>query len=125
MILESCEVIAFLATTQPDKARAFYCDILGLRLQEDTPFALALRASNAMLRIQKVATFTPLPFTSLGWKVGDIRATAKRLLDAGIGCERFQGMSQDELGVWISPGGAKVCWFKDPDGTLLSLTQFN
>ena len=33
-------------------------------------------------------------------------------------------MEQDELGVWSAPGGARVAWFKDPDGNVLSLTQF-
>jgi hypothetical protein len=33
-------------------------------------------------------------------------------------------LQNDELGIWNSPGGAKVGWFKDPDGNLLSLTQF-
>ena len=27
------------------------------------------------------------------------------------------------LGVWKSPSGARVAWFKDPDGHTLSLTQ--
>jgi predicted enzyme related to lactoylglutathione lyase len=26
-------------------------------------------------------------------------------------------------GIWSAPGGAKVAWFKDPDGNVLSLTQ--
>jgi len=26
--------------------------------------------------------------------------------------------------VWQAPGGAKVAWFKDPDGNTLSVTQF-
>jgi hypothetical protein len=38
--------------------------------------------------------------------------------------ERYPGMTQDDAGVWASPSGAKVAWFKDPDGNLLSLTQF-
>jgi hypothetical protein len=36
---------------------------------------------------------------------------------------RFHGMTQDELGIWTSPGGAKVAWFKDPDGNVLSVTE--
>jgi catechol 2,3-dioxygenase-like lactoylglutathione lyase family enzyme len=123
MMLENCEVVAFAATTQSEKARAFYCDILGLRFEQDNTFALVLRTANATLRIQKVQAFTPLPFTALGWKVGNVRATAKQLLDKGIKCERFEGMSQDDLGIWASPSGAMVCWFKDPDGNILSLTQ--
>jgi predicted enzyme related to lactoylglutathione lyase len=38
--------------------------------------------------------------------------------------ERYDGMGQDKLGIWKSPGGASVAWFKDPDGNTLSLTQF-
>jgi hypothetical protein len=37
--------------------------------------------------------------------------------------ERFEGMVQDDLGVWTTPGGDLVAWFKDPDGNVLSLTQ--
>jgi len=32
-------------------------------------------------------------------------------------------MKQDELGIWLSPSGAKVAWFKDPDGNVLSVTE--
>ena len=125
MILENCEVMAFVATTESEKARRFYCDVLGLRLEEDSPFALVVKTANATLRIQKVQSFAPLPFTALGWKVENIKAKAEQLLTHGIKCERFEGMSQDDLGIWLSPSGARVCWFRDPDGNVLSLTQFN
>ena len=124
MILENCELVAFLATTQAERARAFYCGVLGLGFEEDGPFALVVRTANAALRIQKVAAFTPLPFTALGWRVGNIGATVKELMGRGVAFERFEGMGQDELGIWDSPSGARVCWFKDPDGNILSLTQF-
>lgn len=123
-MLETCELVAFVATTQPEKARAFYCDVLGLRLEADTPFALVLRTPNASLRIQKVNEFSPQPFTVVGWKVDDVAAAARQLIARGVQFERFPGMSQDDLGIWCSPSGAKVCWFKDPDQNVLSLTQF-
>ena len=124
MILANCDVMAFVATTQAERARAFYCDVLGLSFEEDSPFALVVRAANATVRIQKVQSFEPLPFTSLGWTVKDIKATVKQLNESGVKCERFAGMDQDDLGIWASPSGALVCWFKDPDGNVLSLTQF-
>jgi len=124
VILQNCEVMAFVATTQPERARDFYCNVLGLRFEEDSPFALIVSAANATLRIQKIQAFTPLPFTALGWKVKEIRATAQQLISKGVKTERFEGMSQDDLGIWVSPSGARVCWFKDPDGNVLSLTQF-
>jgi len=123
MILENNEVMAFVATTQPEKARTFYCDLLGLPLEDDSPFALVVRTANATLRIQKVQAFTPLPFTVLGCNVVNIQSTVNQLLAKGVKFERFEGMTQDESGIWVSPGGAKVCWFKDPDGNVLSLTQ--
>ena len=123
-LLANSDVMAFVATTQSEKARAFYCDILGLTFEEDSPFALVVKAANATLRIQKVQSFEPLPFTSLGWTVEDIKATTQDLIDKGVSFERFEWMDQDDLGIWTSPSGALVCWFKDPDGNLLSLTQF-
>jgi catechol 2,3-dioxygenase-like lactoylglutathione lyase family enzyme len=124
MALELCEVTAFLATTRPEAARAFYCGVLGLRFEEENGFALVVKTPNATLRIQKVRGFAPLPFTALGWTVENVRAMVKQLAHQGVRFERFQGMSQDDLGIWLSPGGAMVCWFKDPDGNVLSLTQF-
>jgi catechol 2,3-dioxygenase-like lactoylglutathione lyase family enzyme len=123
MILERCPVVAFVATTKPEQARAFYCYLLGLNLEEDGPFALVVKTVNATLRIQKVEAFTPHQFTVLGWRVDDIRSSMKQLREKGLKFERFDGMDQDEQGVWITPDGAAVCWFKDPDGNVLSLTQ--
>jgi catechol 2,3-dioxygenase-like lactoylglutathione lyase family enzyme len=120
---QSSPLTAFLATTDSKESRAFYCDTLGLRLEDDNPFSLVVQTPNATLRIQKVKEFTPHPFTALGWTVPDIRSAAQQLQSKGIHFERFPGMTQDDLAIWLSPSGAKVCWFKDPDGNILSLTQ--
>jgi hypothetical protein len=77
-----------------------------------------------MLRVQKVEEFIPANHTVLGWDVPDIRAKIKELRKRGILFERFDGLDQNEFGIWTSPAGAKVAWFKDPDGNTLSLTQF-
>lgn len=124
MSLKQCDVMSFLASSQPEKARYFYCDLLGLKLEEENPSALVLRLANGSLRIQKVQSFTPHPFTALGWQVDDIEATMKQLEKAGIKFERFEGMKQDSMGIWLSPSQARISWFKDPDQNVLSLTQF-
>ncbi len=59
----------------------------------------------------------------LGWQVPEIVATVQDLVEAGVRSEHFEGMPQDELGVWSSPTGAKVAWFKNPDGNLLSISE--
>ena len=37
--------------------------------------------------------------------------------------EKYGFQGQDERGIWTAPGGAKIAWFKDPDGNVLSVTQ--
>lgn len=118
-------IIAFSATNDPERAKQFYRDVLGLPLEEESPFALVFDAGGTMLRVQKTKGHKPAPHTLLGFEVPDIAADARALLDLGVHFERYPGMAQDELGVWSAPdNGAKIAWFKDPDGNLLSLTQF-
>jgi len=122
-MLTDGKVMAFLATRDGNRARAFYEKTLGLRVISDDDFALAVDTGGTMLRIQKVASFAPHAFTALGWEVPDVATMVANLAAAGVTCERFPGLGQDERGVWLAPSGARVAWFKDPDGNLLSLTQ--
>jgi catechol 2,3-dioxygenase-like lactoylglutathione lyase family enzyme len=122
--LSDQSIIGFVATSNPDRAKRFYKDTLGLPLvSEELPFALVFDAHGTMLRVTVVKDVTPAGYTVLGWQVPDIGAAAKTLSQAGVQFERYPGMQQDELGVWSSPSGAKVAWFKDPDGNTLSLSQ--
>src|SRR5215831_1436769 len=106
-------IIGFVATSDPERARAFYGDTLGLRLvSEELPFALVFDAHGTMLRVTVVKKVNAAGYTVLGWEVPNINVAAKALRDAGIAFERYAGMDQDELGVWTSPGGGKVAWFK-------------
>jgi catechol 2,3-dioxygenase-like lactoylglutathione lyase family enzyme len=123
-MLGKCDIIAFVTTSNGDRARKFYEGTLGLRVVEDTPFALEIDANGTMLRVAKAQKVTVAPYTVLGWKVADIKKTVSALAAKGVEFERYDGMDQDKLGIWKSPGGAQVAWFKDPDGNTLSLTQF-
>ena len=126
-ILGGSEVIAFAPTIDPLKARAFYEGVLGLRLVADEkPFALVFDANGIMLRVTTVHDLKPQPFTVLGWRVADIEGTVDKLVGAGVRFERFPGMNDgDPRGIWKSPGGARIAWFKDPDGNVLSVTEFD
>jgi catechol 2,3-dioxygenase-like lactoylglutathione lyase family enzyme len=122
--LSGCDVMAFAPTTDAARAVAFYRDTLGLTLISQDAFAAAFDVRGIMLRVTNVPEpLTPQPFTVLGWKVPDIVAAVTKLTGAGVTFERYMP-AQDELGIWTAPGGAKVAWFKDPDGNILSLTQF-
>ena len=117
-------VIAFVPICDPDRAKKFYRDTLGLPLVcEELPFALVFDLNGIMLRVTIVEKLNPAPFTILGWQVANIAVAVKALRMAGVKFQHFPGMPQDELGIWTSPSGAKVAWFKDPDGNTLSLSQ--
>lgn len=77
-----------------------------------------------MLRVAHVPEMVAAKYTVLGWEVPDIRAAVDDLRKAGVTFERYgEFMQQDERGIWNAPGGAKIAWFKDPDGNVLSLAQ--
>jgi catechol 2,3-dioxygenase-like lactoylglutathione lyase family enzyme len=116
--------ILFLATADAERSRAFYERVLGLTFVADEPPALVFRVGGSMLRIQKVDRVETAPYTALGWAVSDIRRTVHDLRAAGVVFQRYDGLNQDSDGIWQAPSGAFVAWFRDPDGHVLSVTQF-
>jgi catechol 2,3-dioxygenase-like lactoylglutathione lyase family enzyme len=121
--LTESDLVAFVSTAQPAEAMKFYRGVLGLPLVDESRFALVFDANGTMLRVSIVAEVSPAPYTVLGWAVKDIAGAIDALLEAGVTFKRFDGMAQDERGIWQSPSSAQVAWFADPDGNVLSLTQ--
>jgi catechol 2,3-dioxygenase-like lactoylglutathione lyase family enzyme len=123
--LSRCDIVAFAPTCDQPRAIEFYRDKLGLPLISQDGFAAVFDANGTPLRVSSVPKPpAPQPFTILGWKVADIAAAVRGLGSRGVSFERYPQIPQDELGIWAAPGGAKVAWFKDTDGNILSLTQF-
>jgi catechol 2,3-dioxygenase-like lactoylglutathione lyase family enzyme len=123
-LLASSDVIAFAGCADMDRSRAFYEGTLGLRLVEQNDFACVFDANGTMLRVTAVPAPARAGYTVLGWRVNDIAATVAALTAQAVEFQRYEGMGQDESGVWTTPGGDKVAWFLDPDANTLSLTEF-
>jgi catechol 2,3-dioxygenase-like lactoylglutathione lyase family enzyme len=123
--LSQCNVVGFITIVDVERAKRFYRDTLGLRLMmEEPPFALVFDANGIMIRLGMAKELPSAHGTVLGWQVPEMVAAIESLRHAGVHFERFEGMAQDELGIWASPTGAKVAWFRDPDGNILSITEF-
>ncbi len=122
-MLANSKLIGFVATARPEEARRFYGTILGLSLVEEGPFALVFTANETLLRVQKVGSVAKIPYTALGWEVSDIEGVVGRLVEQGVTLERYDGLPQNELGIWRTPDGSSVAWFQDPDGNTLSITE--
>ena len=124
-MLSSAKIMAFVSTTNADRARAFYRDTLGLKMISEDGFALVFDCGGTHLRVTLAQEVVPAKYTVLGWEVNDVPQTARDLKKAGITCEIFGFFKQDELGIWTAPGGTLVAWFKDPEGNLLSVSSLS
>lgn len=123
-MLGKSKLAAFIATSNPKEAKAFFEGKLGLTLISDEEYALVFDANGTTLRVQKAGEFTPHQFTALGWHVDDIEATVRELRAKGIVFEQYPWMAEGSDGIMTFPGGARVTWFKDPDGNVLSIDQY-
>ena len=123
-MLGSYPLVACLATHDPDLAKPFCRDVLGLRLVSEDQFSLVFDAHGTMLRIFLVQDLATSKYAVLGWQVPDILAVAQQLEKAGVRLETFPNFhGMDERGIWTAPSGAKIAWFRDPADNLLILTQ--
>lgn len=123
-VLQDSDLIAFAPTIDLARATRFYGETLGLKRLANDDFAAMFDAHGTMLRVSRVNELVPAQYTILGWRIADLAAAIRSFTDAGVTFERYPWFQQDELGIWTSPDGSRVAWFKDPDGNTLSLTQF-
>ena len=122
-MLSDADLVAFVPTLDLAAAREFYEKVLGLRVVEQSEFAVVYDAAGTQLRVTRVERLQTASYTVLGWRVENIAERLAALRRAGVPAKRYDGMQQDEHGVWIAPGGTQVAWFSDPDGNTLSLQQ--
>jgi catechol 2,3-dioxygenase-like lactoylglutathione lyase family enzyme len=123
-MLSSYPFIAFVATHNPDLAKAFYRGTLGLQLVREDEDTLVFEAHGMRLHVTIVQDLVTVKYSVLGWEVPDIVAEVKELQKAGVKFVRLEvSKQQDELGIWTSPKGDRVAWFKDPDDNVLSIKQ--
>jgi catechol 2,3-dioxygenase-like lactoylglutathione lyase family enzyme len=122
-VLGSEELVAFVAAADLARSDRFYGEVLGLRPIDKSDSANVYEVNHTQLRVTRVERPVIAPYTVLGWRVRDIARTVAMLRDAGIEPKRYEGMQQDQLGIWTAPGGSLVAWFSDPDGNTLSVQQ--
>ena len=121
---QSATPVAFLYVGNRERALGFYRDTLGLALKSSDDFGDFIDLGPALVRMTVLPDYTASPHPVLGWNVDDIAAAAEALRERGVAFTIYEGMGQDALGIWTAPDGqAKVAWFADPDGNVLSLSQ--
>ena len=122
-MLAEGKMVGFVPTKDYEKSRAFYTGKLGFDFISLDQYALVMSVGGHKIRIAKVPNFTPLQGTILGWEVQDIQGVAIWLRERGVTLEKYPFVQDRDLGIWTTPSGDKVAWFKDPDGNILSIAQ--
>ncbi len=116
--------IAYVYTTDRDRALDFYRDTLGLALHSSDGYGDYLDLGASLLRLTVIKDHKPSEHPVLGWAVEDCRATVEALRGKGVTFNIYDGMGQDALGIWTSPDGkSKIAFFSDPDGNALMLNE--
>jgi catechol 2,3-dioxygenase-like lactoylglutathione lyase family enzyme len=124
-MLASSKLQAIIWTSRLDEAEQFYSGVLGLPFKGKSQGALVYDVSGGALRVSPVPATQPSIHTVLGFAVSNLREVVAALSARGVKWERFPGLRHDETGVLVTPGGARVAWFRDPDGNLLSVVQYS
>ena len=125
-LLSTAQPVTFILTANRSAAKPFYAGALGLAIVSEDDFAVTFAlAGEATLRLTDLPGHVAQGHTVLGWAVSDIGSAVTELRGKGVSFKTYEGFGQDADGIWSPPGGgAKVAWFSDPDGNVLSLTQF-
>jgi catechol 2,3-dioxygenase-like lactoylglutathione lyase family enzyme len=119
---------ATVAVADMTRARAFYEDALGLRplpgrdAEDNRAYACGEGTSITLYVTQEAGSSTA---TVAGWEVTEIERLVDELTDRGVVFEQYDlpGITTDARGIAHFAGDAKVAYFKDPDGNILSLGQ--
>jgi catechol 2,3-dioxygenase-like lactoylglutathione lyase family enzyme len=113
------------AVDDPDKAREFYGETLGLNtsvLDEENGLISLQLAGDRETIVYKKPDFTPATYTVLNFPVDDVEQAVDELAARGVRFERYDGFEQDEKGI-ARGQGPDIAWFKDPAGNVLAVLQ--
>jgi catechol 2,3-dioxygenase-like lactoylglutathione lyase family enzyme len=128
-MLANAKAFSGFAVDDLDKAREFYADTLGLRVE-------VLDADNGLMSLHhpeardtlvyRKADYVPATYTVLNFEVDDIDEVVDALAARGVQFERYDDFPQDEKGVMrgrAANRGPDIAWFKDPAGNILSVLK--
>lgn len=106
-----------------DRARAFYGEVLGLKVSEDNGLLTLHIAGGRDVLAYPKPDHVPATFTILNFPVDDIDRAVDDLTAAGVTFLRYEGFGQDDKGIARGPEGPPIAWFTDPAGNILSVLQ--
>ncbi len=117
---------ASAAVTDMQRARQFYEGVLGLVPGTDTGDNVGYPCGgDTQINVYLSPNAGTATFTIAGFEVDDIEMAVADLTQQGVMFEQYDQppIVTDAQGIAHFDGDAKVAYFKDPDGNILSLAQ--
>jgi catechol 2,3-dioxygenase-like lactoylglutathione lyase family enzyme len=121
-MFEYTKAFSGFAVDDVPEARRFYSETLGLRVSQEYGMLSLHIAGEWDILVYPKPDHTPATFTILNFPVEDIDEAVDELAERGVRFERYDGLEQDEKGIFRG-GGPYIAWFKDPAGNVLSVLQ--
>ena len=126
-MLGDAPAAAMIPTKDRARARDYYENTLGLKLRRefDGPGGgFMFDSAGSMIMVYETFEDITAKHTLATWRVDDIGSEMAALRSKGITFEEydFPGMKTVN-GVLSDETMGKACWFKDPDGNILSVIQ--
>ncbi len=119
--LAGLETFSGFSVDDLTKAKAFYTDVLGLTLSDESDFGFGLvTASQTVFVYDKGEDHAPATYTVLNFQTADVDTVVDELTARGVEFVRYEGIGQDGKGV-ARDFGPTIAWFTDPAGNVMSV----
>ena len=120
-MLADSRVSAVLPVVDLERASKFYEEKLGLQTINTTGGVMLECAQGSKLVLYQRNSPTKADHTAAGWEVNDVEKVVNDLREKGVVFEQYE--MTDEQGI-ATMGPVKGAWFKDSEGNILSVVQF-
>ncbi len=121
-MFRNTEAFSGFSVDDVQKAKRFYSEVLGLKVSEAHGMLTLHIVGDRNILVYPKPDHAPATFTILNFPVADIEGAVDNLMGRGVRLERYDGMDQDERGIFRG-GGPYIAWFTDPAGNVLSVIQ--
>lgn len=112
-----------IAVSDLGRARDFYEGTLGLTSDDEWGEGVTLKSGDTLINVYRSDFAGSNKATALNFDVDDIEQEVAELKDKGIFFEHYDLPGLERKGDIYVAEGMKTCWFKDPDGNILSLIE--
>lgn len=119
-MLSEAMIVTTVAVTDLDRAKRFYREEVGLRLIDETPFALRFECgAGTQVSVRRGAP--NVGQTVAHFEVADLEAEITDLRSRGVVFDDYETPKTVNFIAQVGP--ARGAWFHDPDGNVFGLRE--